>query len=92
MNSKTGLVPANYLQVIEPLAPTEDVTEAKLDGQQSVSSLKKKKIQIMPPLVQAIYLSKRMNGMRKLIVRKSSLTTSMMKQGVFVQIGGYVCV
>eukprot|EP00731_Ephydatia_muelleri_P028537 Em0020g181a len=35
MNSKTGLVPANYLQVIEPLAPTEDVTEAKLDGQQS---------------------------------------------------------
>lgn len=43
MNSKTGLVPANYLQVIEPLAPTEDVTEAKLDGQQSVSSLKKKK-------------------------------------------------
>ena len=49
MNSKTGLVPANYLQVIEPLAPTEDVTEAKLDGQQSVSSLKKKNSNNAPP-------------------------------------------
>ena len=35
MNGKTGMVPVNYLRVIEPLAPTENVTEAKLDGQQS---------------------------------------------------------